>query len=370
MKISVIGLGYVGIGNICSLRNHEIYAYDISIEKINSLKRKECPIEDEEASSIIKHSNHIYFSNDFEESILDSEYVLISVPTNYDENIGYFDTSLVTDSIQKIREINTKCIIVIKSTIPVGYCDSVNDPKLLFSPEFLREGTATRDCLNPSRTVIGGDKKLALKYIEDCLMETGTVILTGYNEAESIKLFSNTYLAMRVAFFNELDTYCVSHNLNTRDIINGVCLDPRIGGGYNNPSLGYGGYCLPKDTKQLLMNFENIPNNLIRAIVDSNETRKKFIACEILKLKPKSVGVVSFSMKKDSDNIRDSAILDIVKILSSKGVKIFTTDKRVKDLNLQITIVEKLKDCDLYLMNRIEDRSLTPVFSRDIFNVN
>lgn len=325
MKIAVAGIGYVGLANAVLLaQNNEVVAYDVSKERVEILSHNRAPFADEEIQEYLEHKKlDLKATGNKIEAFLEAEYVIIATPTNYDPDKEYFDTTSVETVISAVREIQPDAAIVIKSTIPVGFTEKMrqkhNYDRIYFSPEFLREGRALYDNLYPSRIIVGGRDKIAERFAQ--LLVEGAekidipVLLMESTEAEAIKLFANTYLALRVAYFNELDTYAEMKGLNVGDIVKGICYDPRIGDYYNNPSFGYGGYCLPKDTKQLLANFRDVPNDLIKAIVQSNETRKDFIAEQILKTVPETVGVYRLTMKTDSDNFRESSIQGIIRRL-------------------------------------------------------
>lgn len=387
-KISVFGLGYVGLANALLLaqKNH-VKAFDIVEEKIDLLQQKKSPLEDKEIHEFLDYQHlNVEFTNDFEDAVNFGDYLIIATPTDYDEKKNYFNTSTVEDVIEKALAIRPDATFIIKSTVPVGYTLDVkakfNTENIIFSPEFLREGKALYDNLHPSRIVVGEvsdrGQKIANLFKENAWDKDVTVLLTNSTEAEAIKLFSNTYLALRVAYFNELDTYAESRGLDSRQIIEGVGLDPRIGSHYNNPSFGYGGYCLPKDTKQLRANYEDVPSNIIGAIVDANTTRKDFIANQILAKNPKTVGIYRLTMKANSDNFRYSSIQGIMKRIKAKGIEVvvyepslneetFFNSKVIKDF-------EKFKDIsDIIVSNRFEsilEDVKEKVYTRDIFGDN
>ena len=389
MKIAAIGLGYVGLANALLLaQQHEVIAYDVLEEKINLLNDKISPIKDEEISEFLMRDDlNIEFTNDFRK-ITKCELCIIATPTNYDDEKNYFDTSSVDQTIERVIKINPEALILIKSTIPIGYINMIRkrqkNNNIIFSPEFLRESKALYDNLYPSRIVIGEKSERARKLAE--IFESASfkkevqILLTNPTEAEAIKLFANTYLAMRVAFFNELDIFAISKNLDTKDIIDGICLDPRIGAHYNNPSFGYGGYCLPKDTKQLLANYSGIPNKLMRAIVDSNQTRKEYVVQQIIDKKPKTVGIYRLTMKINSDNFRSSSIRDIMKGIKKQGIDIIIYEPNLeKKEEFESYKVENNLDkfktsSDIIVANRINKDDLRDVmnkiYSRDLYGEN
>ncbi len=390
MNITVIGLGYVGLSLAILLsQKNKVFAFDIESQKINKLNNKISPISDKMMDTYLKTKDlNLFPTNNLKESIEVSEFVIISVPTDYNHEMGYFDTNTVSDVVSESLKYNENINIVIKSTIPIGFTDELrqrfNNKNIFFSPEFLREGSALEDNLYPSRIVVGDTTPASKKFghiLSDLSLKDEKhlkIIYVTSKEAEAIKLFSNTYLAMRVSFFNELDSFCEIKKIDTLNVINGVCEDNRIGNFYNNPSFGYGGYCLPKDTHQLLKNYEDVPNNLIKAIVDANTTRKDFIASSIIDKKPNTVGIYRILMKEGSDNFRESAVQGVIKRIKSKGIKVIIYEpflKRDKYFNSQVydEINEFIRDSDIIIANRVstELREIKDkVYTRDIFNKN
>lgn len=386
MKITVVGIGYVGLSNAVLLSQHnEVIALDIDKERVDMLNNRKSPIVDEDIETYLKARDlNLIATTDELIAYSQADYIIISTPTNYNAEKGAFDTKTIDHTIKKIQSINAKATIVIKSTVPIGYtaevCKLYDTNNIIFSPEFLREGKALYDNLYPSRIIIGQKSKNA-QIFADLLLQGAVkkdvpMLFTGSSEAEAIKLFSNAYLALRVAYFNELDTYAETHNLNTEQIIKGVCLDSRIGSDYNNPSFGYGGYCLPKDTQQLCANYEDIPNNIISAIVLANQTRKDHIVNMIIKNNPKTVGIYRITMKTDSDNCRTSAILDIIHSLIARGINVVIYEPKIsQQIDLDCQILDKLEEfkklSDIIVANRISDELddvKEKVYSRDLFN--
>lgn len=386
MKIAVAGTGYVGLSIATLLsQDNEVVALDVVEEKVNLINSQKSPIRDEYIEKYFAEKNlNLKATLDYKEAFENAKFIIISTPTNYDDVLNHFDTSSVEDIIQKVISLNIDTTMVVKSTIPVGFIENMkkryNIDNIMFSPEFLREGKALYDNLYPSRIIVGEKSERATEFASllknAALKDNIEVKYMNSTEAEAVKLFANTYLALRVAYFNELDTYAELKGLNTQDIIDGVCLDPRIGTHYNNPSFGYGGYCLPKDTKQLLANFSNVPQNLIRAIVRSNNTRKRHITEMIMQRNPECVGIYRLTMKKDSDNFRASAIQGIIERLKDEGVEVIIYEPTLKEIEFNGCKVENdfqifSKSSDVIIANRYEsllDHVKDKVYTRDLFS--
>ena len=388
MKIAVIGIGYVGLSiSVLLGRKHFVTAFDIDRNKVENLNNKISPIQDSQIQKFLSQNDlNLKATSEKDLAYKDADFVVIATPTNYDEDNQYFDTTSIESTINDVKKYCPEANVIIKSTIPIGYTEKLIESSqlknIVFSPEFLREGQALLDNLFPSRIIVGGEKELskdvAKLFKESALKEDVEVILSGHTEAEAIKLFSNTYLAMRVSFFNELDSFAEDKNLNSAEIISGVSLDPRIGNGYNNPSFGYGGYCLPKDTKQLLANFKDTNQALLKAIVDSNSKRKDHVAKKILERNPKIVGIYRLIMKSGSDNFRSSSIHGIIERLKESGVAIKIFEPSFKQENYLGNSVDNdiesfASSVDLIIANRIESKILKfkdKIYTRDIFGVD
>ena len=386
MKIAVAGTGYVGLSLATLLsQKNEVVALDIVAEKVKMINDRISPINDKEIEEFFKEKKlNLRATLDYKDAFEGAKFIIISTPTNYDEEKNFFDTSSVEDVIKKVKDLDLDTTMVVKSTVPVGFIKEIKEKyqidNIMFSPEFLREGHALYDNLYPSRIIVGEKSKRAEEFAnllkESCNKKDVIIKYMDSTEAEAVKLFANTYLALRVAYFNELDTYAEMNNLNTKDIIEGVCLDPRIGDHYNNPSFGYGGYCLPKDTKQLLANYNKVPQNLIEAIVKSNDTRKDHITKMILKKNPKTVGIYRLTMKTNSDNFRASAIQSVIQYLNDSGVKIVVFEPTIKtDKFEKFDVIHDLdefkKMSDVIVVNRIDDNINDVkdiVYTRDVFS--
>lgn len=388
MNITVVGTGYVGLSNaVLFARQHRVTSLDINVDRVESINNRKSPIADEYIEKALEENQlNLVATVNAKDAYEKADYIIIATPTNYDSDTNYFDTSSIESVISQILPINSTATIIIKSTIPVGYTEQIKarfkTEQIVFAPEFLREGKALYDNLYPSRIIVGEKSErgeaIAQLYLNATINRDAPTLCMNATEAEAVKLFSNTYLAMRVAYFNELDTYCAKHNLSSLDIIKGVSLDPRIGQHYNNPSFGYGGYCLPKDTKQLLANYKDVPQNLIQAIIHSNKTRKQFIVKEILKKRPNVVGVYRLTMKAGSDNFRDSAIQDIIHELEEYNIQIQIYEPTFQEDKFENYLVKKdlkefLLTSDVILANRMSkdlEQDSCKVYTRDLFGEN
>ena len=388
MKIAVVGTGYVGLSNAVLLaQHHQVVALDIDSKRVDCINRKQSPIQDSDISHYLSTKDlHLTATINPVEAMTNADWVIIATPTNYDPETNQFDTSSVESVIDSVLKINTHACMVIKSTIPVGYTQKIRQAKniqnILFSPEFLREGKALHDNLYPSRIIVGEVSSRGQAFANllrsSCLQPKTPILLTSSDEAEAIKLFANTYLALRVAYFNELDTYAATHGLDTKQIIDGVCLDPRIGAHYHNPSFGYGGYCLPKDTKQLLANYKDVPQTLIGAVVSANATRKDFIANEILKRQPNTVGIYRLVMKSGSDNFRTSSIQGVMKRIKAKGVRVVVYEPMLaQDTFFGSPVIRSQEEfflaSDIIVANRLTPELqpvLSKIYTRDLYGAD
>ncbi len=388
MQIVVSGLGYVGMSNAVLLaQNHQVTATDISQERVDYVNEKRSPIIDQEIQKFLEKGDlRLTATSQPEEAYSKADFVIVATPTNYNPETNFFDTQSVESVVESVIQVNRHATIVIKSTIPVGFVRGLRDKfktnRIIFSPEFLREGRALYDNLHPSRIIVGDQNEAAQQFAsmlsEGAKIKNVPILLTGPDEAEAIKLFSNTYLAMRVSFFNELDSYALSSGYDAKQIIEGVCLDPRIGSGYNNPSFGYGGYCLPKDTKQLLANYGKIQQNLISAIIESNQTRKQRIVSEILNLRPTKIGIYRLTMKADSDNFRESAVFDVIQDLKSQKIDISIFEPLCPGREWNgIRLIESLEEFeeinDIIIANRTDkntEKFGAKIFTRDIYGTD
>lgn len=388
MKITIVGIGYVGLSLALLLsQKYEVVAYDIDKKKVNMINKHVSPINNEEIKNYFKtKALNLKATCNYQKAFINSSYIIICTPTNYNEETNSFDTSSIEITINKIKEINSSSIIIVRSTVPIGYTKLISNKykslKIIFSPEFLREDSALYDNLYPSRIIIGEKtsdaKKIAYLFKECAKKKDVPILYMNSMEAEAVKLFANTYLALRVAFFNELDTYALERKLNSKDIIDGISLDPRIGNYYNNPSFGYGGYCLPKDSKQLFHNYMDIPENIIEAVIKSNETRKKYIASFIKKQNPKVVGIYRLVMKGNSDNFRESSIQDVIKHLKDDNIKVVIYEPNLKSKSfLECNVIESFDEfievSNIIVANRLDkkiEKFKNKVFSRDLYHNN